>query len=55
MILLPEHIRRFREMSAVSQPENLGFIEEHTFVVNAQNPVVSKLGDTKVLNMRRLV
>ena len=43
MILLPEHIRRFREMSAVSQPENLGFIEEHTFVVNAQNPVVSKL------------
>ena len=45
MILLPEHIRRFREMSAVSQPESLGFIEEHTFVVNAQNPVVAKLVD----------
>tara|TARA_B100000674_G_C37964606_1_gene973892 strand:+ start:2031 stop:3863 length:1833 start_codon:yes stop_codon:yes gene_type:complete len=43
MILLPEHIRRFREMSAISQSESLGFIEEHTFVVNAQNPVVSKL------------
>lgn len=43
MILLPEHIRRFREMSAVSQPEALQFIEEHTFVVNAQNPVVSKV------------
>lgn len=43
MILLPEHIRRFREMSAVSQPEALKFIEEHTFVVNAQSPVVSKI------------
>lgn len=43
MILLPEHMRRFKEMSAISMSQAPEFLEEHTFVVNAQSPVVQKV------------
>lgn len=45
MILLPEHMRRFREMTALSMQKMPEFMEEHTFVVNSGNPVVKRILD----------
>lgn len=43
MILLPEHMRRYRDMSAFASQKLPETMEEHTFVINAQNPVVNKV------------
>jgi molecular chaperone HtpG len=43
MILLPEHLRRFQEMSALSMQQMPEFLEEHTFVINAENPIVKRV------------
>ncbi len=43
MILLPEHIRRFRDMNSLSQRVEPKFLEDHTFVINAQSPAMDKV------------
>lgn len=43
MILLPESLRRFREMTAIMQREQALFPEEHTLIVNASHPLVQNL------------
>ncbi|MCO4783030.1 MAG: molecular chaperone HtpG [Candidatus Cloacimonetes bacterium] len=48
MILLPEQMRRFQEMSVFNTNKELDLLESHTYVVNAQNEVVDK-----ALNMEK--
>lgn len=43
MVLISEHMRRFREMSSVATQSAPELMEEHTLVVNAEHPVVQKL------------
>lgn len=58
VILLPEHVRRYREMSAFASQKLPDRMEEHTFVINAQNPVVKKvidMNDSQRSDQARLV
>ncbi|MBT3785102.1 molecular chaperone HtpG [bacterium] len=43
MVLLSEHVRRFREISSAAMQQMPDLMEEHTLVVNAQHPVVQKV------------
>ncbi len=43
MILFSEQMRRFQEMSSVAMQKAPEFLEEHTLVVNAENPIVQKV------------
>ena len=43
MVLISEHMRRFREMSSIATQSVPELMEEHTLVVNAEHPVVQKL------------
>ena len=45
MVLLSEHIRRFREISSVAMQAAPELMDEHTLVVNAQHPVVQRIFD----------
>ncbi|PCJ21317.1 MAG: molecular chaperone HtpG [Candidatus Cloacimonadota bacterium] len=48
MILLPEQMRRFQEMSMFNNNKEMDLLESHTYVVNAQNSIVDK-----ALNMHK--
>ena len=43
MVLLPEVLRRIREMNALMQQQNIEFPEEHTLVVNTAHPLIQNL------------
>ncbi|MBD2741163.1 molecular chaperone HtpG [Coleofasciculus sp. FACHB-1120] len=43
MVLLPEVLRRLREMNALMQQQNVEFPEEHTLVVNTAHPLIQNL------------
>ncbi|NJL82560.1 MAG: molecular chaperone HtpG [Chloroflexaceae bacterium] len=43
MILLPEAMRRFREMTALMQQQELSFPEEHVLVINTAHPLIDNL------------
>lgn len=43
MVLLPEAMRRFREMMAVSQQQVMEFPEEHVFVINTTHPLIENI------------
>jgi len=43
MVLLPEILRRLREMNALIQQQNVQFPEEHTLVVNTAHPLIQNL------------
>ncbi len=43
MVLLPEAMRRLREMTALMQQQDLEFPEEHVFVVNTSHPLVENI------------
>jgi molecular chaperone HtpG len=43
MVLLPEVLRRLREMNALMQQQNIEFPEEHTLVVNTAHPLIQNL------------
>ena len=43
MILLPEHVRRFSEMSAHMNEKRPDFPKEHTLLLNSRHPVIRKL------------
>ncbi|ACB52273.1 heat shock protein Hsp90 [Crocosphaera subtropica ATCC 51142] len=43
MVLLPEAMRRFREMMAVSQQQVMDFPEEHVFVINTTHPLIENI------------
>lgn len=44
MVLLPEQLRRLKEMTAMMQQgSNLDFLEEHTLLLNTANPLVQSL------------
>lgn len=43
MIILPEQMRRLKEMTLLIHKKTTDFLEEHTLVVNASNPVVKNL------------
>ena len=55
MILLPEQMRRFQEMSAFNTNKELDLLESHTFVVNAQNTVVDKALHMEKIDDAKLV
>ncbi len=43
MVLLPEILRRLREMNAMMQQQAVEFPEEHTLVVNTAHPLIQNL------------
>ena len=43
MVLLPEALRRLREMTALIQQQNVEFPEEHILVVNTAHPLIQNL------------
>ena len=43
MVLLPEFLRRMREMSAMMQQQTVEFPEEHILVVNTAHPLIQNL------------
>jgi molecular chaperone HtpG len=45
MVLLPEAMRRLREMTALIQQQNTEFPEEHVLVVNTAHPLIENLYD----------
>jgi molecular chaperone HtpG len=45
MVLLPEAMRRLREMTALLQQQNAEFPEEHVLIVNTAHPLIENLYD----------
>ncbi len=45
MVLLPEILRRLREMNAMMQQQNLGFPEDHILLVNTAHPLIQNLAN----------
>lgn len=45
MVLLPEFLRRMREMSAMMQQQAVEFPEEHILVVNTAHPLIQNLAN----------
>ncbi|AFZ20712.1 molecular chaperone HtpG [Allocoleopsis franciscana] len=43
MVLLPEAMRRLREMTALLQQQNAEFPEEHVLIVNTSHPLIENL------------
>lgn len=43
MVLLPEAMRRFQEMMAMSQQQAMDFPEEHVFVINTSHPLIENI------------
>jgi molecular chaperone HtpG len=43
VVLLPEHLRRLQEMSALMQQQALEFPEEHILLVNTAHPLIQNL------------
>jgi molecular chaperone HtpG len=43
IVLLPEHLRRLREMNALLQQQAIEFPEEHILVVNTAHPLIQHL------------
>ncbi|NJL61712.1 MAG: molecular chaperone HtpG [Methylacidiphilales bacterium] len=43
MVLLPEILRRLREMNAMMQQQNVEFPEDHVLVVNTAHPLIQNL------------
>ena len=45
MVLLPEVLRRLREMTALMQQQNVEFPEEHILVVNTAHPLIQNIAN----------
>ncbi|MEO1374146.1 MAG: molecular chaperone HtpG [Cyanobacteria bacterium J06635_10] len=45
MVLLPEILRRLREMNAMMQQQNVEFPEEHVLLVNTAHPLIQNLAN----------
>jgi molecular chaperone HtpG len=45
MVLLPEFMRRMREMSAMMQQQSVEFPEEHVLIVNTAHPLIQNLAN----------
>ena len=45
MVLLPEILRRLREMNAMMQQQNVEFPEEHVLLVNTSHPLIQNLAN----------
>ncbi|MBW4595244.1 MAG: molecular chaperone HtpG [Brasilonema angustatum HA4187-MV1] len=45
MVLLPEFLRRMREMSALMQQQAADFPEDHVFLVNTAHPLIQNLAN----------
>ncbi len=45
MVLLPEFLRRMREMTAMMQQQNAEFPEEHILLVNTAHPLIQNLAN----------
>lgn len=43
MVLLPEHLRRLQEMTALMQQQSMQFPEEHILLVNTAHPLIQNL------------
>lgn len=43
MVLLPEALRRIREMTALMQQQNVEFPEEHILLINTNHPLIENL------------
>jgi molecular chaperone HtpG len=43
IVLLPEAMRRFREMAALMQQQNMEFPEEHVLMINTAHPLIQNI------------
>jgi molecular chaperone HtpG len=43
MVLLPEAMRRLREMTALMQQQNMMFPEEHVLMINTSHPLIDNI------------
>jgi molecular chaperone HtpG len=43
MVLLPEAMRRFREMTAMMSQQGMGFPDEHVLVINTAHPLIENI------------
>jgi molecular chaperone HtpG len=43
MLLLPEALRRLKEMTALMQQKQMDFLDQHTLVINTTNPLIQNL------------
>jgi molecular chaperone HtpG len=43
MVLLPEAMRRLREMTALMQQQSMAFPEEHVLLINTSHPLIQKI------------
>ncbi|MGA7954298.1 MAG: molecular chaperone HtpG [Gloeobacterales cyanobacterium] len=43
VLLLPESLRRFKEMTALMQQKQMDFLEEHTLVLNTNHPLIQNI------------
>jgi molecular chaperone HtpG len=43
MVLLPEHLRRMQEMSALLQQQSMQFPEDHILLINTSHPMIQNL------------
>jgi molecular chaperone HtpG len=43
MVLLPEAMRRLREMTALMQQQAMGFPDEHVLLINTSHPLIQKI------------
>ncbi len=43
VVLLPEQLRRLKEMMAFSQQKNADFLDEHTLLLNTTNPLIQNI------------
>lgn len=43
MVLLPESMRRLRELTALTQQQEMGFPEEHILLINTSHPLIQKI------------
>ena len=58
MVIFNEHMRRFQEMNSMMNQEMDGFLKNHTFAINVENPTVKKimkLKDEKKYNKAELL
>jgi molecular chaperone HtpG len=43
VLLLPESLRRFKEMTALMQQKQMEFLEDHTLVLNTNHPLIQNI------------
>jgi molecular chaperone HtpG len=55
VLLLPESLRRFKEMTALMQQKQMEFLEDHTLVLNTNHPLIQNIPQLEDEGLSELV